>query len=60
MNLGDQFFVFFGLDVHHHHLDVTENPGAVVTETLEVVDAHVREVLDLDVRVFREQAGDRK
>ena len=60
MNLGDQFLVFFGLDVHDHYLDVAENPGAVVTETLEVVDAHVREVLDLDIRVLREQAGDRK
>jgi hypothetical protein len=47
VDLGDELSVVSGLDEHDHGFDVAENAGAMITEALEIVHPHRREVLDL-------------
>jgi hypothetical protein len=47
VDLVDELSVVSGLDEHDHGFDVAENTSAVITEALEIVHPHRREVLDL-------------
>ncbi len=57
MYFVDQALIVLRLDVGDHHLDVAQNSGAVLAKSLQIVHAHLRKVLLLNLGVGREQAA---